>query len=148
MRMGVFHFVYQLPQIIYADIISGILITLIKFAFLSETNLLQIKKVKEKGQIHIYKSKIINYVKCKFILLFVVNFILLFFFWFYVGLFCSVFRNTQIYLIERTLISLLFYLLYPFILCLLPGIFRIPALKSIKKDKFCLYKFNTIIQMI
>ena len=144
----VFHFVYQLPQIIYADIISGILITLIKFAFLSETNLLQIKKVKEKGQIHIYKSKIINYVKCKFILLFVVNFILLFFFWFYVGLFCSVFRNTQIYLIERTLISLLFYLLYPFILCLLPGIFRIPALKSIKKDKFCLYKFSTIIQMI
>ena len=133
---------------ILSAFISGIIITLIKFIFLSEKNLLQIKTIKDKSQISINSSKIVDYAYCKFILLFVTIFIFLFFFWFYIGLFCTVFRNTQVFLIIITLISFIFYLLYPFILCLLPAVLRIAAITSSKKDSNCLYRFSQIIQKI
>jgi hypothetical protein len=39
-------------------------------------------------------------------------------------------------------------MLYPFGLNLLPGFFRIPALRAKQKDKKCLYKFSNIISLI
>ena len=39
-------------------------------------------------------------------------------------------------------------MIYPFGLNLLPGIFRIPALKAVKKDKKCLYKASKLIALI
>jgi hypothetical protein len=39
-------------------------------------------------------------------------------------------------------------MIYPFGLNLLPGIFRIPALKAENKDKELLYKFSQIISYI
>ena len=51
-----------------------------------------------------------------------------------------VYRNTQILLTKNTIISFCTGLLYPFGLSLLPGLFRIPALKS--KNRKCLYKIS------
>lgn len=140
------NYIYQLPFMILSDIISGIIITIIKFIFLSEKNILQLKKIKDKNELSINTSKIISCIKCKFILLFVTNFILLIFLWFYVGLFCTVFKNTQIFLIVITIISFILYLLYPFILCLLPALFRIQAISSSKKNSHCLYNCSKVIQ--
>ena len=39
-------------------------------------------------------------------------------------------------------------MLYPIGLNLLPGIFRIPALRANKKDKKCMYKLSGIIALI
>ena len=39
-------------------------------------------------------------------------------------------------------------MLYPIGLNLLPGFFRIPALREKNKDKECLYKFSKIISII
>ena len=51
-------------------------------------------------------------------------------------------------LINDTLISFGLSMLYPFGLNLLPGFFRIPALRSKKKDKKCLYTLSTYIALI
>ena len=37
-------------------------------------------------------------------------------------------------------------LIYPIIINLIPGIFRIPALRSKKGDKSCMYKFSQVIE--
>ena len=39
-------------------------------------------------------------------------------------------------------------MIYPFGLNLLPGLFRIPALKAPHKDKKCLYKASNLIAVI
>jgi hypothetical protein len=39
-------------------------------------------------------------------------------------------------------------MLYPLGLNLLPGFFRIPALRSPKRDKKCMYNFSNIIALI
>ena len=69
-------------------------------------------------------------------------------FWFYVACFCVVYKNTQIYLIEDTLISFSLSLIYPFGFYLLPGIFRIPALKDKKGSKKFLYTCSQLLQSI
>ena len=69
-------------------------------------------------------------------------------FWYYLACFCAVYVNTQYYLIKDTAISFCLSLLYPFGLNLLPGFFRIPALKAKKKNKETLYKISLLIALI
>ena len=63
-------------------------------------------------------------------------------------MFCAIYKNTQIHLIKDTLISFGVSLLYPFIIYLLPGFFRIPALSNKNDKRECLYNMSKFIQMI
>ena len=149
-KKGSFDFIYQLPNIIISTIISSINNAIITYLSLSEKNILKIKKRKEKSY---DKLKIVSYeiIKCliiKFIFFFLLNFIYLILYWYYLGCFCAVFKNTQSHLIKDISISFLLSLIYPFGLSLLPGVLRIPALNSSKRDKECIYKISQIIQII
>ena len=62
-------------------------------------------------------------------------------------MFGAVYINTQFHLLKDTLVSFGLSLLYPFGLCLLPGLFRIPALSDPKKKREYLYKFSKILQI-
>ncbi len=68
------------------------------------------------------------------------------FFWYFISCFCAVFINTQLILIKDSLISFALSMIYPFGLNLLPGIFRIPALKN--KNNICLFRFSNIIAIV
>ena len=85
--------------------------------------------------------------KNKIYFFFILSFIFLIFFWYYLSCFCAVYRNTQIYLIEDTLISFATSLLYPFAIVSLPGLFRIPSLNDPNQNKEYLYNFSKIIQL-
>ena len=91
-------------------------------------------------------KKLIKNLKIKFFLFFVLSFILLFLFGFYISCFCGVYINTQIHLIKDTLISFGLSFVDPFVIYLLPGMLRIPALSM--KNGECLYKFSQIVQNI
>ena len=143
---GKFNFIYQIPQILYSTIISSIINILVNILSLSERNIILFKK--DNIDLHDKKLKIINCLKIKFILSFILIYIFLLFFWYYLSCFCVVYKNTQIYLIEDSLISFVLSLLYPFGLCLLPGLFRIPSLRSQNKNKEFLYKISKIVKLI
>ena len=70
------------------------------------------------------------------------------FFWYFIACFCAVYRNTQFILIKNTLISFSLSMVYPFGLNLLPGFFRIPALRAKKQDKSCLYTIAGMVALI
>ena len=93
------------------------------------------------------KSKeLIKFLYYKFIAFFIISFFFLLFFWYYISLFCAVYENTQIHLIKDTLISFGLSMIYPFGIYLIPGIFRIPSLRS--NNRITMYKFSKIIQSI
>ena len=138
---GKYIFIYQLSNILYSTLISSIINIILKNLSLSEMNIIEIKNNKE-------KEKNINKKKCliiKFNLFFILDFLFLILFWYYISCFCAIYKNTQFHLIKDTLISFGLSLLYPVGLCLLPGIFRIPALRASKQDKECLYKISKIM---
>ena len=147
---GDYNFIYQIPHILYSAIISAILNSIIKYFCLSEKNILEIKNNKEKNK-EISEKIVYEIKKCliiKFILYFLLNFLFLINFWYYLGCFCAVYKNTQIHLIKDTLISFSLSLIYPFGLCLIPGCFRIPSLNSQNHDRKCMYNLSKIIQLI
>ena len=138
-------FVYLLPQLIYSVIFVCCLIGLIKYLFLPEKEIVKLKNIKDQERYNSKYNKVSNNIRCKFRIYFLVDFILLFFIWFYVGLFCAVYKNTQTYLIKNVFITLAFYLLYPFVFSFFPGFFRIPSLKSTRRNKQCFYKLSKVL---
>ena len=138
---GIFNFVYNLPITIYSTIISFVIMSIIKILALSKNSILELKKEKDLEKFKKVKKKL----KIKFILFFVISFILLIIFWFYLGCFCVVYSNTQIYLIKDTLISFALSLIIPFVKYLIVYFIR---KKSLNEPGQCLYKISQILQYI
>ena len=144
---GKYNFISQLPQMIYSSLISMVINTIIKNLSLSEKNILLIKKEKN-IKLALKKSKEISHeLKIKFFIFYILGGILMIFYWYFISCFCAVYRNTQIILIKNTIYSFLLSMSYYFGIELLPGIFRIPALKAKKKDKKCMFKFGNFLAL-
>ena len=144
---GAFNLLYQIPQILFSSVISAIINMILKQLSLSEKNILKLKEDRIMKNSVEKSKKIERCLKIKFIIFFILGFILMIFFLYFISCFCAVYVNTQIILLKDTLISFCTSMLYPFGLDLVPGFFRIPALRAQKKDKNCLYKLSLIISL-
>ena len=145
---GNLNILIQIPPIIYSTIISSIINIIANYLALSNKDILKIKIIKDKEEAMKKSAKLKKKLKIKFNLFFLISFIFLIFFWYFIAAFCAVYKNTQGILIENTAGSFLLSLLYPFGINLLPGIFRIPALRTSKKNLECIYKVSQIIALI
>ena len=145
---GSFNFIYQIPKILYSTIISVTINFIILFLSLTEKDIIKIKtKADEKKEsLDDIIASTEKCLKLKIIIFFSLNFLFLIFFWYYLSSFCAVYRNTQTHLFKDASISYLLSMLYPFGLSLLPGFFRIPALR--KNDKEFLYKISKLVQLV
>ena len=142
-----YNIIYQIPIMIYSTIISSVLNMILKQLSLSENNILSITQAKNYKNA-VKQSKItLKCLRIKFSLFFILRIIILLFCWYYICCFCAVYINTQIALISDTFISYGLSMIYPFGLNLLPGVFRIPALRAKNKDKLCLYKFSNLLYL-
>ena len=143
-----FNILIQIPIIIYSSCTTSVINVILRQLSLSENNILSIKKEKDYN-FAVKKSK--NVLKClliKFFFYFLFSLLVLLFCWYFISCFCAVYINTQKILISDSFISFGLSMLYPIGLNLLPGFFRIPALRAKNKDKECLYKFSRIISII
>ena len=145
---GKFNLLYQIPQILYSTLISKIFDTFIRNLALSNDNIAELKKEKEKRKIDLKNkhTKLLRTLKIKFSLFFISTFIALIFFGYYIICFCGIYINTQIHLIKDTIVSLIISLLIPFLLYLIPGVFRITALSVVKPTRKILYNFSLLLE--
>ena len=145
---GAFDILFQIPQILYSSLISSVINIILKQLSLSERQILSIKQEKNFKVAQKKSNQIRKYIKIKLAIFFIFSLLLILFFWYFISSFCAVYKNTQMILIKDTLISFGLSMLYPFGLNLIPGMFRIPALRAVKKDKKTLYKFSRIVALI
>ena len=143
---GAYNLLFQIPQILYSTLISKFIDTLIKSLALFQDNIIGLKSERRKNIIRKKYIRTLNLIKIKILLFYVVAFIILLFFWYYIICFCCIYENTQIHLIKDTFISLLPSLLYPIVIYLFPGIFRILALRVKKHSGKYLYKFSSFLE--
>ena len=144
---GKYDFLFQIPQIIYSSFISRFIDGFIKSLALSQDIIVNMKKEKEKTKLDKkYFGKILKTLKKKFTAFYIISFIILVIFLYYISCFCGIYINTQIHLIKDSISSLFLSFVLPFIIYLIPGIFRIPALKGGKKSRKCLYKFSLFLE--
>ena len=141
---GDFNFIYQLPQILYSSIISFIIETFLNFLALTEENVLSLKHEKVVSKVDRKAKDILKVIQVKIMSFYIFGFIFILIFWYYISCFCTVYRNTQYHLIKDSLFSFGTSFLTPLGLNLLPGLFRMPALKT--KNGF-FYMLSKILQM-
>ena len=143
---GKYDLLFQIPQILYSALISRLIDTLIKNLALSQDNIVELKQEKGKSNLEKKYTRILKIILTKIIVFFALSFIILLFFWYYITCFCGIYVNTQTHLIKDTVLSLIASLIYPFVIYLIPGIFRIPALRMEKSSGKCLYKFSSFLE--
>ena len=143
---GSFDLEYQLPTIIYSLLISMILNNILQLLALSNESIIEFKQNKSNDDIDKRQKDLMNKLKIRFILYYIISYIFLLYFWYYLSMFGVIYRNTQYHLLKDTLISFGLSLIYPFGIYLFPGIFRIPSLS--KNNRECLYKLSTILTFI
>ena len=141
---GAFDFTYQLPIMFYSFLISTLLNYILNILGLYEQNIISFKKDKNKN---LNPKKILSHIRFKIALFFIITYILLFLLWIYLGCFCAVYRNTQIHLLLEVSSSFGISFIAPFFIYLLPGLFRIPSLKS-KNNRPLMYKFSKLLQLL
>ena len=144
---GAFDIIYQLPKNIYSSLISMVLDIILKALALSNDAIVDLKQNKSKDDINEKGKSLVNKLRIKFIFYFTLSFVFLLFFWYYVSMFGAIYNNTQYHLLKDTLISFCLTLIYPFVINLIPGLFRIPSLSSSGKKRQYLYKFSKIMQI-
>ena len=145
---GSFNLIYQLPKIIYSSLISAVINKILKLLALSNDDIIKFKQEKVLKDITEKGNKLENKLKTKFVLYFILNFLFLLLFWYYLSMFGAIYKNTQLHLLKDTLISYGLSLFYPFVIYLLPGLFRIPALSNKKKDRKYLYKISQFLLIL
>ena len=144
---GKFELEYQLPKSIYSSFISMVLDILLKLLAISNDSIIKFKQNKKIDDVDERGKNLKNTLKIKFILYYIISFIFLLFFWYYISMFGAIYKNTQLHLLKDTLMSFGISLITPFIIYLLPGLFRIPALSDTKKNRKFLYNFSKVLQI-
>ena len=137
--------VYFLPKISIAFVFSHILSILIKFIFLSERNILQVRLQPTYSKANDIVPTVKRNLTIKYIIFFILGIIILIFFWMLLSSFGTVYQNFQIIVFENALISCGISFIYPFFINIFPCIFRMCSLNS-KSE--CLYTFSKILQIL
>ena len=145
---GSFDISYQFLIIIYSSFISMFLGALVQMLGLSNDAISDFKQSDELNNINERGEKLIKKLKIKFVFYFIFGYIILIFFWYYISMFNAVYRNTQYLLLKDTLMGFALSLASPFVIYLIPGIFRIPALTATQQNRKCLYNFSKLFTLL
>ena len=121
---GSYNIGYFLIQALLSFLIAHILVIVIKYVFLFERIILEIKNqwTKDKGT-----DLVENVKRCiilKNIIFYVCGIIILILFWCLLSSFCVIYQNSKIFLLINTFISSLFSLIYSFFINLLSGTYK------------------------
>ena len=84
---GVFNFIYLIPQMIYAILISSIISYIIRFLSLSDKTIIEIKKEKDIQILKLKAPKTLKILKIKFICFFSLSLLFLILIWYYISMF-------------------------------------------------------------
>ena len=146
---GKYNFSYQLPKILISALCSTIILRLmLEFLILTDKSILKVKLQPNQQAAKMMKKEVLKCVNIKFAIFFILNFILLILFWIYLTCWNGKYENTQVYLIENTVISFAFSLFYPFVINIIPSAARMSSLDTKSADKECMYNFSKLAQII
>ena len=145
---GRYNLIYQIPQVLYSTLISFFMTLILKKLSLSQNEMLAIKREDDQMKSKKLADKSKKCLQIKLYIFFFFGIALLLFFWYYITAFAAVYTNTQIHLIKDTLLSFVITMIYPFPINLIPGIFRLNALKGGNKNKEFIFKIGQIISFI
>ena len=135
-----------IPYIIISFIICYVVDKLIRYFSLSDKNIYSIYKEALYNNAKIRATQVRKLLLIKYIIFYVLGFFSTLIFGYYLATFGAIYQNTQYILIKNVLISYVMSLLLPFIIILLPSVFRRFALKDATRQ--WMFDLSRILQNI
>jgi hypothetical protein len=111
---GKYDVLYFLPNITFCFIASYYATVIIKFIFLSERNIYNIRKQATYSNASYISEKERKNLVIKYSIFFIAGIVFLFFFWMLLSSFGAVYQNTQMFIFKNALISFAISLFFPF----------------------------------
>ena len=145
---GKYDIIFYYPHILICFVISHIITIIIKLLFLSESNLIELKKLEMANNQNILVTKIKRKFKIKYSIFFIFSFLIFGLFYVFLIPFSSVYKNTQKFVIKNTLMSLAISMVYPFIINIFPCMLRITSLKSKVNDNESMFNLAKFLQYL
>ncbi len=144
---GKYDIMYFLPFIAITFGLSHIITIFIKIIFLSDSNIIEIKKQKKLGHGYEAISSIRRKLVIKYIMFYIIGIVFHLFFWYCLSSFSTVYTNTQVFVLENALLAFGISMIYPFIFNIIPSALRICSLGS-KKNHNTMYNISKFLQML
>ena len=145
---GEYKIIYFIPKISISFGICHVLTIMTKYIFLSESNIIEIKRQKSLIVAHRSTSKVISRLRCKYIFFFLLGTIFLIACWAFLSSFGVVYKNSELILLKNTLFSFSISFIYPFFINIFPTLFRTCSLSTKKHNLGCIYGFSKLLQVI
>ena len=145
---GKYDIIYFIPKITISFIASYYTTTIIKILFLSERNIIQVRKQLTVSVAYSVSDREKRNLIIKYIIFFILGLIFLVFFWMLLSSFGAVYPNTQMFIFKNTLISFAMSLVFPFFMSIFPSSVRICSLNSNPKNNECMYKISKFLQIL
>ena len=102
-NQGTFDYIYQIPQIVYSNIISFVIDKIIRFWSLSKGDVTEEKKKRIREKKSLNSNKFFRVVLIKYFLFFIISFCFLFLIWFYISCFCFVYKTHTLKVVKETI---------------------------------------------
>ena len=145
---GKYDIKFFLPYIIVTFVISHFITIFIKLIFLTDSNIIEIKKQKDfmlaEEAVSTTRRKII----IKYIIFYIIGISFHLFFWYFLSSFSNVYKNTQVFVLENALLAYIISLIYPFIFNIIPCILRICSLSGKAKNHYIIYNISKLFQFL
>ena len=135
-------------RIIYSAIISGFLNYIIELLAYSQQKLIKLKYYKEIKNVEKEIPNLINILKIKSIIYYILSLFLNIICLYYITAFCAIYTIIQINMIKDATFSFLLTLSYTIILSLISSIIRIFSLQKKNKFRHILYTISWVISLI
>ena len=149
MANGDYEIVEQIPLIIFSSLVPVLFDILACFLSLTDKYIYRVKDLEHTETNQLKALKMIRKIKIKMIFYFVYTFILMIFFWYFVTGFSTIYHYAQNTYLINCALSLVLYMVYPFIIYFIFALIRYISLQDReKKGRSCLYKFGNFIPLI
>ena len=145
---GKLSILFSIKDSIYITLFISVAKNILMWLIFTDNDVLSIKTGDFSQKASITKH-VLNTLILRSYLFFIFSLLILSFIWFYISCFFTVFKNTQIFVIKNTSITLVISIVFPFVYYLIPSAMRIIALESREsKNRLCLYVLSKILQVI
>ena len=131
----------QILNIFISSILFSFTIILIRFIIISHKKLIKLKNMDVYQDAQRESFSIHNRLIITYIIYYIIGAIFLIFFWYFLTSFGAIFHYTQNHCFLNAFISFCFSMIYPFIYCLIPALFRYLALKKNYERLYCISQY-------
>ena len=148
MDNGKYDIIFFLPYISISFGFSHLIIIIVKLIFLSERGISNIRNQPTILLTNVAAANAKRNIKIKYSIFFILGLLFLGSFWLIMSSFGAIYKNTQVFIFENALMSLVISLVYPFFINILPCMFRMCSLGAKNPSCSCIYSFSKFLQIL